>query len=76
MSGASRGKNSVTRRVGSAKSPAGQHKNLLCQITIMKDGEPIIQSVGQGGILRIDRAAAPKEAKNPTVASKTKEGGK
>jgi hypothetical protein len=60
----------------SAKSPPGQHKNLLCQVTIMKDGEPIIQNVGQGGILRIDRVAAPKEAKNPTVASKTKEGGK
>ena len=60
----------------SAKSPAGQHKNLLCQVTIMKDGEPIIQNVGQGGILRIDRGAAPKETKNPTVASKDKEGGK
>ena len=60
----------------SAKSPPGQHKNLLCQVTIMKDGEPVIQNVGQGGILRIDRAAAPKEAKNPTVASKDKEGGK
>ena len=60
----------------SAKSPPGQHKNLLCQVTIMKDGEPVIQNVGQGGILRIDRAAAPKEPKNNTVASKDKEGGK
>ena len=60
----------------SAKSPPGQHKNLLCQVTIMKDGEPVIQNVGQGGILRIDRGAAPKETKNNTVASKDKEGGK
>jgi hypothetical protein len=60
----------------SAKSPPGQHKNLLCQVTIMKDGEPVIQNVGQGGILRIDRVAAPKETKNPSVASKDKEGGK
>jgi len=60
----------------SAKSPPGQHKNLLCVVTILKDGEPIIQNVGQGGILRIDRAAGPKEAKNPSVAAKTTEGGK
>ena len=45
-------------------------------MTIVKDGEPIIQNVGQGGILRIDRVTAPKEAKNPSVATKTKEGGK
>ena len=44
-------------------------------VTIMKDGQPIIQNVGQGGILRIDRSAQPKESKNPPVASKT-EGGK
>jgi hypothetical protein len=61
-----------------AKSPPGQHKNLLCVVTIMKDGEPIIQNVGQGGILRIDRVAQPKDAKDAKspVATKTKEGGK
>jgi len=60
----------------SPKAPPGQHKNLLAVVTIMKDGEPIIQNVGQGGILRIDRGAQPKASRNPPVASKTKEGGK
>ena len=63
-----------------AKSPPGQHKNLLCVVTINKDGEQIVQNVGQGGILRIDRGAQPKDAKDKSpVASKTpekKEGGK
>jgi hypothetical protein len=31
-------------------------------VTILKDGEPIVQNVGQGGILRVDRSAAAKEA--------------
>jgi hypothetical protein len=63
----------------SPKSPPGQHKNLLAQVTIIKDGEPIIHNVGQGGILRVDRTPEAKgadkkpAAKGPVAA---KEGGK
>src|SRR5438045_9242669 len=55
----------------SFKSPAGQHENLLCVVTIMKDGQPIIQNVGQGRTLRIDRSAQPKESNAPPTAPKT-----
>jgi hypothetical protein len=43
-----------------AKSPAGNHNGLFCRITVMKDGEPVVQNLGQGGVLRID---APRDAK-------------
>jgi hypothetical protein len=36
------------------KTPPGQHKSLFCVVTIMKDGEPIVHNVGQGGVLRVD----------------------
>ncbi len=44
-------------------SPTGQHKSLFCQVTIMKDGEPIVATTGQGGVLRIDKAAKEVVAK-------------
>ena len=43
-----------------SEAPVGQHKSLFCQITIMKDGEPIVHSVGGGGVLRIDPPPPPK----------------
>jgi hypothetical protein len=49
----------------SNRSPAGQHKSLLCIVTIIKDGEPIVHNLARGGVLRID---APQD--NKQVAKK------
>ncbi len=46
--------------VTTPKSPPGQHGGLLCQITMIKDGEPIVQAVGRGGTLRVDAPLPPK----------------
>ncbi len=40
-------------------SPAGNHQNLFCQVTVTKDGEPIIHNLGSGQ-LRIDVPLPPK----------------
>jgi hypothetical protein len=40
-------------------SPAGQHKNLFCQVVITEHGEPILHNVGSSE-LRIDVPIAPK----------------
>ncbi len=45
-----------------AKTPPGQTTGLLCQITMMKDGEAIVQGVGRGGTLRIDAPLPPKKS--------------
>jgi hypothetical protein len=48
-----------------AAAPAGQHKNLYCQVIVTQNGEPITQNVGSTE-LRIDKplvAAAPTAAK-------------
>src|SRR4029079_496130 len=37
-----------------AKSPPGQHNSLFCAVTVIKNGEPIVHSIGAGGVLRID----------------------
>ncbi|MDF1737548.1 MAG: PPC domain-containing protein [Verrucomicrobiales bacterium] len=55
------------------KTPVGQHKNLFCTVVVMKDGEPISQRVGMGGVFRVDPKpkevkAAPAEAKPKVVA--------
>jgi hypothetical protein len=50
-----------------AATPVGQHKSLFCAITIEKDGEPIVHSVGGGGCLRID---PPKPAPVEVAAAK------
>lgn len=50
-------------------TPIGQHKSLFCSVTIMKDGEPILHSVGGGGILRVDKPK-PAPAKEVAVAAK------
>ena len=44
----------------SEKTPVGQHKNLFCTVTVMKNGEPIVHRVGTGGTFRVD--PKPKEA--------------
>ncbi len=41
-------------------APAGQHKQLLCQFTLEKDGDTMTSAFGQGGILRIDKGAVAK----------------
>lgn len=37
-----------------ADSPAGQHKNLFCELVVVKNGEPILHRLGSGE-LRIDK---------------------
>ena len=55
-----------------ATAPAGQHKNLYCQVVVTQNGEPIVQNVGSTE-LRIDKplvaavAAQPKAASKPAV---------
>ena len=43
-----------------AKTPPGQHNQLACVLTLMKDGEPIVQTVSSGGVLRVDPPPPPK----------------
>lgn len=53
-------------------SPAGQHRNLFCQVVVVQNGEPIVHNVG-GTELRIDvplPKAAPKPAAPQPVAAK------
>ena len=60
----------------SEKTPVGQHKNLFCSVTIMKEGQPIVHRVGMGGTLRVDpkpkEAPAAKPAETKVVASNNK----
>jgi hypothetical protein len=66
-----------------AKTPAGQHASLFCSVTVSKDGESIVQSAGQGGVLRVDppapapaaaAAAAPATAPAVVAAAAAKPG--
>ena len=43
-----------------AKTPAGQHNQLATILTLVKDGEPIVQTVSSGGVLRVDPPPPPK----------------
>jgi len=43
-----------------AKTPPGQHNQLAAILTLVKDGEPIIQTVSSGGVLRVDPPPPPK----------------
>jgi hypothetical protein len=61
-----------------AAAPAGQHKNLFCQVIVTQNGEPIVQNVGSSE-LRVDKplvaaaptpAAAPKPAAAPPAGEK------
>src|SRR6185369_16132992 len=41
----------------------GQHKTLFASFTLLRDGEPMTNTIANGGILRVDKAsAAPKVA--------------
>lgn len=46
-------------------TPAGQHRNLLCQTAFVLNGEPVVYNVG-GGELRVDVPIVPKVAPVPT----------
>ncbi len=50
-------------------SPAGNHKNLFCQVVIMANGEPITHNIGSGE-LRIDVPIPPKVAPAAAPAPK------
>jgi hypothetical protein len=54
------------------KAPLGNHTSLFCAVTIVKNGEPIVHSIGQGGTLRIDKPEAPK-ANQPVPQVKTED---
>jgi hypothetical protein len=42
---------------------AGQHKTVFASFTLVRDGEPMTNTIASGGILRVDKnAAAPKVA--------------
>ena len=52
-------------------SPAGQHNNLFCQVSIVQNGEPVLHNVG-GTQLRIDVPLPPKaNAPAPVAAAPT-----
>ena len=40
-------------------SPAGNHQNLFCQVTVVQEGEPIVHNLGSGQV-RIDVPLPPK----------------
>ena len=42
-------------------APAGQHRDLFCQVTVQKSGVPITANTAFGGVLRIDPPPAPKK---------------
>ena len=51
-----------------AQTPVGQHGTLFCQVTVMKDGEPIIHNLARGGVLRVDPPPQPKKGEAPKPA--------
>lgn len=53
-----------------ANTPVGSHGSLFCQVTVTKDGEPIVHNLARGGVLRVDAPPQPKkgEAPKPVVA--------
>jgi hypothetical protein len=48
-----------------ANTPVGQHGSLFCQVTVMKDGEPILHNLARGGVLRVDPPPQPKKGETP-----------
>ena len=39
----------------------GLHKQLFAAFTLVRDGEPMVSSFGQGGVLRVDKASVAKK---------------
>lgn len=52
------------------KAPIGQHKGLICQVVVMKDGEQVIHNLGRGGILRIEAPLSERNQKKDDKAKK------
>jgi Bacterial pre-peptidase C-terminal domain len=50
-------------------SPAGQHRNIFCQVVLMQNGEPILMNTG-GTELRIDVPLPPKSNTPPPTPTK------
>jgi hypothetical protein len=46
-------------------TPTGQNGSLFCEVTVMKNGEPIIHNLGRGGVLRVDAPPEPKKGETP-----------
>jgi hypothetical protein len=46
-------------------TPVGSHGSLFCQVTVMKDGEPILHNLARGGVLRVDPPPQPKKGETP-----------
>jgi len=44
-----------------ADAQVGQHKQIIAQFTLEKDGEPMVNNVAGGGILRVDKASVAKK---------------
>jgi hypothetical protein len=49
-------------------APAGQHKNMFCQVIVTENGEPIVQNVGSTE-LRIDKPLVAAVAAKPQAAA-------
>jgi antitoxin (DNA-binding transcriptional repressor) of toxin-antitoxin stability system len=54
--------------ITTAKSPLGTHKNVFCQVTLTRDGEPITHLIAQGSVLRIDPPRPKPAGDNQPVA--------
>ncbi len=46
--------------VADKTTPVARHASLFCQVAVPQNGETILQSFGQGGILRVDAASVAK----------------
>ena len=49
-------------------SPAGNHQNLFCQVTVVQEGEPVVHNLGSGQV-RIDVPLPPKPKPAAPVAA-------
>ena len=61
-------KEAIFEVVTTEKSPLGSHKNVFCQVTLTRDGEPITHLIAQSSVLRIDAARPKPAADNKPVA--------
>jgi hypothetical protein len=43
------------------EAQAGQHRQLITQFTLERDGEEMINTIAGGGILRVDKATVAKK---------------
>lgn len=50
-------------------SPTGKHQNLFCQAVIMEGGFPVVHTIGQGGVLRIDPPPPAQETPPPAAVA-------